>query len=128
MDDVGLRSQEDRRRGDARYHEELDISRRIRECSSLAVRLRLDPLKEDHGHEERLHRSARRQRGESLSDLTERRRAEKALEELRRERDLILRSAGEGIYGLERQGLTTFVKPAAAGMLGWETDQLLGKS
>ena len=63
-----------------------------------------------------------------MSDLTERRRAEEALEELRRDRDLILSSAGEGIYGLDRQGLTTFVNPAAAEMLGWEPDELLGKS
>ena len=32
--------------------------------------------------------------------------------------DLILSSAGEGIYGLDEKGLTTFVNPAAAAMLG----------
>ena len=69
-----------------------------------------------------------RGRGGALSDLTERRRAEEALEELRRDRDLILSSAGEGIYGLDGEGLTTFVNPAAAEMLGWEPDELLGKS
>ena len=69
-----------------------------------------------------------RGRGGALSDLTERRRAEKALEELSRDRELILSSAGEGIYGLDRQGLTTFVNPAAAEMLGWNPDELLGKS
>ena len=63
-----------------------------------------------------------------MSDLTERRRAEEALEELRRDRDLILSSAGEGIYGLDEKGLTTFVNPAAAEMLGWEPDEVLGKS
>ena len=63
-----------------------------------------------------------------MSDLTERRRAEEALEELRRDRELILSSAGEGIYGLDREGLTTFVNPAVAEMLGWEPDELLGKS
>ena len=36
-------------------------------------------------------------------------------------------SAGEGIYGLDREGLTTFVNPAAAEMLGWDPDELLGK-
>ena len=50
-----------------------------------------------------------------LSDLSERRRAEEALERLRRDRDLILSSAGEGIYGLDGQGLTTFVNPARSG-------------
>ena len=63
-----------------------------------------------------------------MSDLTERRRAEEALEELRRDRELILSSAGEGIYGLDGKGLTTFVNPAAAEMLGWEANELLGKS
>jgi len=46
---------------------------------------------------------------------------------LRRDRELILSSAGEGIYGLDREGLTTFVNPAAAEMLGWDPDELLGK-
>ncbi|MFB3110521.1 MAG: sigma 54-interacting transcriptional regulator, partial [Gemmatimonadales bacterium] len=42
--------------------------------------------------------------------------------------DLILGSAGEGIYGLDENGLTTFVNPAAAAMLGWEPEELLGES
>ena len=42
--------------------------------------------------------------------------------------DLILSSAGEGIYGLDEKGLTTFVNPAAAAMLGWEPEELLGCS
>lgn len=40
---------------------------------------------------------------------------------------LILESAGEGIYGLSKDGLTTFLNPAAARILGWEIDELLGK-
>ena len=64
----------------------------------------------------------------TFRDITERKQAEESLEQLRRDRELILSSAGEGIYGLDRQGLTTFVNPAAAEMLGWESDQLLGKS
>ena len=62
-----------------------------------------------------------------MSDLTEQRLAEEALEELRRDRNLILSSTGEGIYGVDLQGLTTFVNPAAAEMLGWEPHELLGK-
>ena len=62
-----------------------------------------------------------------LSDLSEGRHAEESLAQVRRDRELILCSAGEGIYGLDRQGLTTFVNPAAAEMLGWEPDELLGK-
>ncbi len=63
-----------------------------------------------------------------MSDLTERRRAEEALQRIQQDLELILTSAGEGIYGLDREGLTTFVNPAAAEMLGWEPDELLGKS
>ncbi|MCH7563743.1 MAG: sigma 54-interacting transcriptional regulator [Gemmatimonadetes bacterium] len=63
-----------------------------------------------------------------LKDLTEQRRAEQALNEIQRDRELILSSAGEGIYGLDREGLTTFVNHAAAEMLGWDPDELLGKS
>jgi PAS domain S-box-containing protein len=40
---------------------------------------------------------------------------------------MILNSAGEGIYGMDRTGNTTFVNPAAAKMLGWEVHELLGR-
>lgn len=39
---------------------------------------------------------------------------------------LILDSAGEGIYGLDIEGRTTFVNPAAMQMTGYEPDDLLG--
>jgi len=64
----------------------------------------------------------------TFRDITERNRTRAVLERLQRTRELILQSAGEGIYGLDHQGLTTFVNPAAAEMLGWEADELLGKS
>ena len=41
--------------------------------------------------------------------------------------DLILGSAGEGIYGLDTDGLTTFVNPAAAQLLGWPVQELIGQ-
>jgi len=40
---------------------------------------------------------------------------------------LILESAGEGIFGLDLNGRHTFVNPAAAKMLGYATDELIGK-
>lgn len=40
------------------------------------------------------------------------------VETLERRNQLILRCAGEGIYGLDRDGMSTFVNPAAAEMLG----------
>ena len=60
-------------------------------------------------------------------DVTERRQAEEALEWLRRQNELILTSAGQGIYGLDRKGKTTFVNPAAARMIGWEIEELVGR-
>jgi len=60
-------------------------------------------------------------------DATERKRAEEALEQLRRRNELILHAAGEGIYGLDLHGNTTFVNPAAARMIGWKAEELIGK-
>ncbi|WP_245651122.1 response regulator [Paramagnetospirillum marisnigri] len=40
---------------------------------------------------------------------------------------LILGSVNEGIWGLDGQGLTTFVNPAAAAMLGYSEAELIGK-
>src|SRR5207247_5137073 len=37
-------------------------------------------------------------------------------------------SAGEGIYGLDLQGRTTFVNPATAKITGWKVEELVGKS
>jgi PAS domain S-box-containing protein len=47
---------------------------------------------------------------------------------LRRRNDLILGSVAEGILGLDMQGLTTFMNPATTELLGWEAEDLLGKS
>ncbi|MCC7254188.1 sigma 54-interacting transcriptional regulator [Hyphomicrobium sp.] len=46
--------------------------------------------------------------------------------DLERENRLILRAAGEGIYGVNAEGLTTFVNPAAERMLGWKASELVG--
>ena len=61
-----------------------------------------------------------------IRDITERKQAEEALARLRRRQELILAAAGEGIYGLDRLGRTTFVNPAGAAMLGYTVDELLG--
>jgi len=43
------------------------------------------------------------------------------------ERARILEAAGEGIYGLDCQGLGTFANPAAIDMLGWTLDDVIGQ-
>ncbi len=50
------------------------------------------------------------------------------LEHLRQQHQLILNAVGEGIYGLDLDGNVTFVNPAAAAMIGWSVDELIGKS
>jgi DNA-binding response OmpR family regulator len=61
------------------------------------------------------------------AEIAERRRAEVALAQLNRRHKLILDSAGEGIYGIDLEGRTTFVNPAAARLLGWEGEELIGQ-
>ena len=52
---------------------------------------------------------------------------QRALAEMQRRNQSILDSAGEGIYGLDTEGNTTFVNPAAAEILGWTVEELIGK-
>jgi len=63
----------------------------------------------------------------TFRDITRRVEAEEAVGRLQRQNASILESAGEGIYGLDHRGCTTFVNPAAADMLGWQPAELLGQ-
>ncbi len=54
-------------------------------------------------------------------------RVERFFRDVERENQLILRAAGEGIYGVNADGKTTFVNPAAERMLGWTAEELVGK-
>src|ERR687897_348541 len=40
---------------------------------------------------------------------------------------MVLKSAGEGIFGLDLRGEVTFVNPAASDMTGWSTEDLLDR-
>ncbi|WP_373018008.1 sigma 54-interacting transcriptional regulator [Thiomicrorhabdus sp.] len=53
---------------------------------------------------------------------------ENVFREFERENQLILRAVGEGIYGVDVDGNTTFINPAAERMLGWKADELIGKN
>jgi PAS domain S-box-containing protein len=49
------------------------------------------------------------------------------LRRLSRQNQLILNSAAEGVFGVDRAGTSTFVNPAAARMLGCTVPELVGK-
>ena len=66
---------------------------------------------------ERLHRAG----------LLEWKRAHQFFSELEHQNQLILNAAGEGIYGVNAEGKTTFLNRAAQEMLGWTAEDLLGK-
>lgn len=46
---------------------------------------------------------------------------------LRKRYELILTSMGEGVYGVDTEGRTTFVNPAAEEMTGWPESDLIGE-
>ncbi|MDJ0709529.1 MAG: sigma 54-interacting transcriptional regulator [Woeseiaceae bacterium] len=60
-------------------------------------------------------------------DISERKAAITKLEKLTNTYQAILDSAGEGIYGLDREGRITFGNRAAEGILGWQSGEVLGK-
>ena len=47
-------------------------------------------------------------------------------EKLRRRNELILAAAGEGIFGLDAEGRTTFANPSAQEITGWTEDEMIG--
>lgn len=54
--------------------------------------------------------------------------AERTRERLNHQRELILISAAEGIFGTDAEGIINFVNPASAALLGYEGDELCGHS
>ncbi|RRQ21305.1 sigma 54-interacting transcriptional regulator [Thiohalobacter thiocyanaticus] len=48
--------------------------------------------------------------------------------EFERQNQLILNAAGEGIYGVDTEGRTTFANPAAERMLGWQAGDMTGRN
>lgn len=74
-----------------------------------------------------------RQRAEMVMDglrreIHERMRAEEQLAIAKRRTETILESAGEAIFGINREGLSTFINPAGAEMFGYRVEELLGKN
>jgi diguanylate cyclase (GGDEF)-like protein/PAS domain S-box-containing protein len=62
----------------------------------------------------------------TLQDITARKHEEAEREALDRQRLLLLESTGEGIYGVDAEGTCTFINQAAARMLGYGVDEIIG--
>jgi two-component system, OmpR family, sensor histidine kinase VicK len=61
-------------------------------------------------------------------DISEQVRAEGRLRTLTRQSDSILESVGDGIYGIDLEGKVTVVNSAAAQMLGYKQEEMLGRN
>lgn len=60
--------------------------------------------------------------------LSEWRKFEQLFQEIEQGNQLLLQAAGDGIYGVNADGITTFVNPAAERLLGYGTEELVGKN
>ncbi len=61
-------------------------------------------------------------------DITDQIRAEEQLRAVVRQSNSVLESVGDGIYGIDLEGNVTVVNPAAAQMLGYRPEELLGRN
>lgn len=66
--------------------------------------------------------------GQLKKEVAERHKAEQAYKHLLARTQLILNSAGEGIFGLDADGKVTFVNPAALKLSGYQAQELLGRN
>jgi len=64
----------------------------------------------------------------TTQDVSERVRSRQRLDLANRRNQALLNSAGEGIYGIDRNGTTIFVNPIAARLTGYAVDELIGRS
>jgi PAS domain S-box-containing protein len=60
-------------------------------------------------------------------DVTEQHEADEALHRATRQRELILESVADGIYGIDLEGRLTFINEAGAHALGYTREQLAGR-
>ena len=61
-------------------------------------------------------------------DTTERKQAEEEKQRMSNLMQLLLESAGEGIYGIDEEGRCTFINHAGAELLGYQPEEVLGRN
>lgn len=64
-------------------------------------------------------------KGQSF-DITRWNKKKSAFKEIERQNQLLLKAVGDGIYGVDSNGHTTFVNDAAESILGWKREELIG--
>ncbi len=63
----------------------------------------------------------------AFKDIRDRISYEQAVKTAEQRSRLLLENTNEGIFGLDTEGVTTFINPAAANMLNYEVDELIGR-
>lgn len=64
----------------------------------------------------------------SIIDITAHVKTEEKFFKLQQEQQFVINSMNEGLHGIDLSGKITFLNPAASSMLGWEGNDLIGKS
>lgn len=64
----------------------------------------------------------------SIIDITAHVKTEEKIFKLQQEQQFVINSMNEGLHGIDLSGKITFLNPAASSMLGWEGNDLIGKS
>jgi PAS domain S-box-containing protein len=64
----------------------------------------------------------------TAQNITQRKRVEADFRALTARYELILKSAGEGIYGTDREGTIVFINSAAEAILGYASDEAVGRN
>jgi PAS domain S-box-containing protein len=64
----------------------------------------------------------------TVQDITELKQAEESLRQVSRQNEMILDTAGEGIWGLDTDCKATFINAAGARLLGYEPHELIGQN
>jgi PAS domain-containing protein len=63
-----------------------------------------------------------------LSGIGHWNRVQRVFQEFERENQLILDAVGEGIYGVDANGMTTFINPQGERILGYRSEELAGRN
>ncbi len=111
-----------------RFHEDMDrhVAERTAQLSSTCGQLQAELNARKQAEKALAQQAQELGRSKDVLELHVQARTQE-LQKLQRRYESILNSAGEGIYGLDLQGRTTFVNPAAAKLTGWKVEEVVGR-